>query len=67
MTMIAEYGQRFAALRRYWWHLQMSEKFSNGTKKPKQTKQIQETAREVPSVLALVILKPEFYQIYPQC
>ena len=33
MSMSAEHRSEFAALRRQWWRLQMSEKFSNGPKK----------------------------------
>ena len=37
MDMSAEHRLKFTALRHYWWHLQMMEKFSCGTKIPKQT------------------------------
>ena len=38
MAMSAEHRSKFAALLRQWWRLQMIEKFSSGTKIPKQTK-----------------------------
>ena len=34
MAMSAEHKSKFEALHRQWWHLEMSEKFSNGTKTP---------------------------------
>ena len=38
MAMSAEHRSQFAAFHRQWWRLQMSEKFSNGTKNsPKKT------------------------------
>ena len=37
MAMSAEHRSKFAALHWQWWHLHMSEKFSSGTKNPKQT------------------------------
>ena len=37
MAMSAEHRSKFAAYYRQWWRLHMSEKFSNGTKTPKQT------------------------------
>ena len=33
---MAEHRSKFAAFHRYWWRLVMSEKFSSGTKNPKQ-------------------------------
>ena len=38
MAMSAKHRSKFAALQRLWGHLHMSEKFSSGTKKTKQTK-----------------------------
>ena len=40
MAMNAEHRSKFAALHRQWWRLHMSEKFSSGTKTPKQTNKI---------------------------
>ena len=37
MAVSAEYKSKCVALHRLWWRLQMSEKFSSGTKTPKQT------------------------------
>ena len=37
MAMSAEHRSKFAALRRQWWRLHISEKYSSGTKKSKQT------------------------------
>ena len=37
MAMSAEHRSKFLALHQQWWHLQMSEKFSSGTKNPEQT------------------------------
>ena len=36
MAMTTEHRSKFAALHRQWWRLHMSEKFSSGTKNPKQ-------------------------------
>ena len=37
MDTSAEHRSKFAALHQQWWHMDMSEKFLSGTKKPKQT------------------------------
>ena len=36
MAMSADYRSKFADLHWWWWRLQMSEEFLNGTRKPKQ-------------------------------
>ena len=38
MAISAKHRSKFAALHRQWCRLDMSEKFSTGTKNPKQTK-----------------------------
>ena len=38
MAINAERRSKFAALHRQWWRLQISEKFSSGTKNSKQTR-----------------------------
>ena len=38
MAMSAEHRSKFAVLHRQWWRLHISEKFSNGTKKPEKQK-----------------------------
>ena len=38
MAISADHRSNFAAIHRQWWRLQMSEKFSSGTKNSKQTK-----------------------------
>ena len=40
IAMSAEHRSKFAALRRQWWRLLMSEKFSSGTKNPTQTNKL---------------------------
>ena len=37
MAISAEHRSKFAAFYRTWWGFKMSEKFSKGTKNPKQT------------------------------
>ena len=39
MTISAEHRSKFAALHRLWWRINMSEKFSSGTKTPPPRKQ----------------------------
>ena len=39
MAISAEHRSKFAALHRQWWRLQMSEKFTSGTKKKPSKKQ----------------------------
>ena len=48
MTISAEHTWRskLAALLRQWWRLQMSEKFSSGTKNSKQTKNPQKSKKK---------------------
>ena len=39
MAISAQHRSKFVALHGQWWRLHMSEKFSSGTEKPKQTNQ----------------------------
>ena len=51
MAMSAEHRSKFEALHRQWWPLHMSEKFSSGTRNPKQTNK--QTKYNVPNFTSL--------------
>ena len=61
MSLSAEHKSKFAALRRQWWRLHMSEKFSSGTKKPNE-----KTNKSYIIIVKFAVLKVFYVKILPR-
>ena len=62
MAMSAVHRSKFAALHRQWWRLQMSEKFSSGTKNYKQTNKQTNKQNSYIEIAAKAQLVKRFHQ-----